>query len=77
MSASDYADRACCACGEPLKLENGLLNLAEFEVDPVPNVTRSITAYVCRKCARRITAAWSRKMKRRALPRPVRPGERF
>lgn len=58
----------CCACGMPLVLQTGQTNLAKFEVDPVPNVTTEIVHACCRKCARRIAAAWARKMGTKSRP---------
>lgn len=59
----------CCACGEPYKLKDGQTNLARFDVDPVPQVTRDIQQATCRKCARRIAAAWAKKMGPKVKPR--------
>lgn len=68
-------DRECCGCGEPLALKMGQINLAEFALEPVPNVTKDVTAYICRTCTRRATCAWATKMRKKSRPHAVRPGE--
>lgn len=68
-------DRECCGCGKPLALQNGQLNLAEFALEPVPNVTKDVTAYICRTCARRSTAAWAAKMRKKSRPHPAGPDD--